>query len=186
MPQLDKYIFFNHVITLTIFFTLIYMFIRKDVVTNISLINKYRKNILLDKICLDVKKLENPLKNIDKLPINSADVPYYHGIYSLEDFQQFNPTIDQSFERSNLRWEFTFVIFSFISPIAVENVFKNYVKKMVNNLYIFSNLTKNALSNQLLTLFLNLTNRGLVFLNSSDLSETSDTEVIALKELIKD
>jgi hypothetical protein len=57
---------------------------------------------------------------------------------------------------------------------------------MVNNLYIFSNLTKNALSNQLLTLFLNLTNRGLVFLNSSDLSESSDTEIIALKELIKD
>jgi len=162
------------------------MFIRKDVVTNISLINKYRKNILFDKICLDVKKLENPLKNIDKLPLNSIDVPYYHGIYSLEDFQQFNPVIDQSFERSNLRWEFTFVIFSFISPIAVENVFKNYVKKMVNSLNIFSNLTKITLSHQLLTLFLNLTNRGLVFLNSSDLSDSSDVEIIALKELIKD
>ncbi len=162
------------------------MFIRKDVVTNISLINKYRKNILLDKICLDVKKLENPLKNIDRLPINSADVPYYHGIYSLEDFQEFNPTIEQSFERSNLRWEYTFVIFSFISPLAIENVFKNYVRKMINNLYIFSNLTKDVMSRQLLTLFLNLTNRGLVFLNSSNLSENSDIEIVAIKELLKD
>ena len=103
MPQLDKYIFFNHVITLTIFFTLIYMFLRKEVITNISLINKYRKNILLDKIFLDIKKLENPLKNIDKLPINSSDIPYYFSSYSLEDFKQFNPIIDESFEKSNLR-----------------------------------------------------------------------------------
>jgi hypothetical protein len=57
---------------------------------------------------------------------------------------------------------------------------------MVNSLNIFSNLTKIALSHQLLTLFLNLTNRGLVFLNSSDLSDSSDVEIIALKELIKD
>src|SRR4051812_36686109 len=103
MPQLDKYIFFNHVITLTIFFTLIYIFIRKDVVTNISLINKYRKNILLDKIFLDVKKVENPFKNIDKLSINSFDVPYYQAAYLLEDFQQFNSEIEESFERANLR-----------------------------------------------------------------------------------
>lgn len=57
---------------------------------------------------------------------------------------------------------------------------------MINNLYIFSNLTKSVLSNQLLTLFLNLTNRGLVFLKSADLSENSDMEVIALKELLKE
>jgi len=43
MPQLDKYIFFNHVITLTIFFCLIYIFIRKSVVPNISSTLKYRK-----------------------------------------------------------------------------------------------------------------------------------------------
>jgi len=186
MPQLDKYIFFNHVITLTIFFTLIYIFIRKDVVTNISLINKYRKNILLDKISLDVKKLENPLKNIDKLPINSLDVPYYHGIYSLEDFQQFNPAIQQSFERANLKWEYTFVIFSFISPIAIENVFKTYAKKMINNLYVFNNLGKSVMSTQLLRLFSNLTERGFVFLNSSYLSETSDMEIVNMKELIQE
>lgn len=57
---------------------------------------------------------------------------------------------------------------------------------MINNLYIFSNLTKNVLSTQLLTLFLNLTNRGLIFLNSADLSESSDIEIVTLKELIKD
>lgn len=43
MPQLDKYIFFNHVVTLTIFFCLIYIFIRKSVVPNISSTLKYRK-----------------------------------------------------------------------------------------------------------------------------------------------
>jgi len=43
MPQLDKYIFFNHIITLTIFFCLIYIFIRKSVVPNISSTLKYRK-----------------------------------------------------------------------------------------------------------------------------------------------
>ena len=43
MPQLDKSIFFNHVITLTIFFCLIYIFIRKSVVPNISSTLKYRK-----------------------------------------------------------------------------------------------------------------------------------------------
>lgn len=43
MPQLDKYIFFNHVVTLTIFFCLIYLFIRKDVIPQISTTLKYRK-----------------------------------------------------------------------------------------------------------------------------------------------
>ena len=43
MPQLDKYIFFNHVISLTIFFTLIYIFIRKSVVPEISSLLKFRK-----------------------------------------------------------------------------------------------------------------------------------------------
>lgn len=43
MPQLDKYIFFNHVVTLTIFFCLIYIFIRKSVVPQISTTLKYRK-----------------------------------------------------------------------------------------------------------------------------------------------
>ena len=97
MPQLDKYIFFNHVITLTVFFALIYLFLRRDVVTNISLINKYIKNIILDRITLDIKKMENPLKNIDKISIYTYDIPYYYGSYSLEDFQQFNPEIEKSF-----------------------------------------------------------------------------------------
>jgi hypothetical protein len=185
MPQLDKYIFFNHVITLTVFFTLIYLFLRRDVVTNISLINKYRKNIILDRITLDIKKMENPLKNIDKISIYTYDIPYYYGSYSLEDFQQFNPEIEKSFERSGLRWEFSFVIFSFFSPVGVENIFKNYVKRTVNTLYSFSHTTKSILSTQLFTLFFNLTNRGFAFLDVSDLTENSDSEVIQIKELIK-
>jgi hypothetical protein len=43
MPQLDKYIFFNHVVTLTIFFFLIYIFLRKSVIPQISTTLKYRK-----------------------------------------------------------------------------------------------------------------------------------------------
>lgn len=46
MPQLDKYIFFNHIVSLTIFFALIYVFIRKSVVPNISTVLKYRKKRL--------------------------------------------------------------------------------------------------------------------------------------------
>lgn len=42
MPQLDKYIFFNHVFYLTIFFFFIYIYIRKDVVPSFSTIIKYR------------------------------------------------------------------------------------------------------------------------------------------------
>lgn len=43
MPQLDKYIFFNQIIYLTFFFTLIYMYIRGTVVPKISTLLKYRK-----------------------------------------------------------------------------------------------------------------------------------------------
>ena len=42
MPQLDKYIFFNHVISLTIFFGLIYIFIRKSVIPELSTVFKFR------------------------------------------------------------------------------------------------------------------------------------------------
>jgi len=48
MPQLDKYIFFNHVISLTIFFALIYIFIRKSVVPEISTLLKFRKKKLAE------------------------------------------------------------------------------------------------------------------------------------------
>jgi hypothetical protein len=46
MPQLDKYIFFEHVISLTIFFFLIYIFIRGVAVPKISMTLKYRKKRL--------------------------------------------------------------------------------------------------------------------------------------------
>jgi ATP synthase subunit 8 len=185
MPQLDKYIFFNHVITLTIFFTLIYMYIRRNVVTNISLINKYRKNILFDKIFLHIKKLENPLKINNTLALNFEDVPYYQETYSLEDFKKFDPYIDEFFRKANLRWEFTFIVFSFISPLAIENLFKNYVKLLNTNLFNFINLTKNVLSLQVIKLFSNLIKPAHIKLNSLDLTENLDIEVIALKELIK-
>jgi hypothetical protein len=42
-----------------------------------------------------------------------------------------------------------------------------------------------VLSTQLFTLFLNLTNRGFSFLNTSDLTENSDSEIIEIKELVK-
>lgn len=58
MPQLDKYIFFNHIISLTIFFFLIYVFIRKSVVPEISTVLKYRKK----KIELFSKQINNSEK----------------------------------------------------------------------------------------------------------------------------
>ena len=57
MPQLDKYIFFNHVISLTIFFFLIYIFIRGSVVPEISTLLKYRKK-KLDFFSSELKEYE--------------------------------------------------------------------------------------------------------------------------------
>lgn len=42
MPQLDKYIFFNQIIYLIVFFTLIYIFLRGTVIPKMSTILKYR------------------------------------------------------------------------------------------------------------------------------------------------
>ncbi len=80
MPQLDKYIFFNHVFYLTIFFFLIYIYIRKNVVTNFSTIIKYRnkktellsqdseyKTILIFWNSFFEKKLKNYLINVIKV-----------------------------------------------------------------------------------------------------------------------
>jgi len=46
MPQLDKYIFFNHVISLTIFFALIYIFVRQSIVPELSTLLKFRRKKL--------------------------------------------------------------------------------------------------------------------------------------------
>lgn len=46
MPQLDKYIFFNHVISFTAFFSLIYLYLRKHVVPEVSSILKFRRKKL--------------------------------------------------------------------------------------------------------------------------------------------
>lgn len=43
MPQLDKYIFFNQIVYLTFFFSLIYIYIRGTVVPKLSTLLKYRK-----------------------------------------------------------------------------------------------------------------------------------------------
>ena len=43
MPQLDKYIFFNQIISLTIFFFLIYIYVLKTLVPKLSAALKYRR-----------------------------------------------------------------------------------------------------------------------------------------------
>jgi hypothetical protein len=184
MPQLDKYIFFNHVITLTIFFALIYMYIRKNVVTNISLVNKYRKNILFDKIYLHIKKLENPLKSNNSLSISIKNIPYYQETYSLDDFKQFNPYIEDFFKKANLRWQFTFVVFSFISSVAIENLFKNYGKFLSTRFSNFINSTEKVYFKQLINLFFNLNNFSFTRLNCLDLTENLDSEIILVKDSI--
>lgn len=60
MPQLDKYIFFNHVISLTIFFFLIYIFIRQSVIPEISTLLKFRKK-KLEEIAAELDNYENCL-----------------------------------------------------------------------------------------------------------------------------
>lgn len=66
MPQLDKYIFFNHVVSLTIFFGLIYIFIRKSVVPELSTLVKYRKKRLT--------LFNTQLENYEKLLVFSKGV----------------------------------------------------------------------------------------------------------------
>jgi hypothetical protein len=161
------------------------MYIRKNVVTNISLINKYRKNILFDKIYLHIKKLENPVKSNNNLSISIQNVPYYQQTYSLEDFKQFNPYIEEFFKKANLRWQFTFVVFSFTSSVAIENLFKNYVKFLSISFFTFINLTKKVYSKQLLNLFFNLNKSTLIKLNFLDLTENLDSEIILIKDFIK-
>lgn len=161
------------------------MYIRKNVIPNISLINKYRKNILFDKIYLHIKKLENPLKNNNVLSMNFENVPYYQENYSLEDFKQFNPHIDEFFKKGELRWQFTFVVFSFIYSLATETLFKSYVKLLNNNFFVFINLTKKIFSIQIIKLFFNLIKHTSIKLNSLDLAENLDIEIVPLKELIK-
>ena len=66
MPQLDKYIFLNHVVSLTIFFALIYIFIRKSVVPEISTLLKFRKKKLIEftEELADYEKLLNFSKSM--------------------------------------------------------------------------------------------------------------------------
>lgn len=46
MPQLDKYIFLNQILSLTIFFLLLYIYIRNTIVPTISKLLKYRRKKL--------------------------------------------------------------------------------------------------------------------------------------------
>lgn len=59
MPQLDKYIYLNHVITLTVFFGLIYMFLRQSVIPYTSTTLKYRAK--------KTKKVSGELDSLDKV-----------------------------------------------------------------------------------------------------------------------
>ena len=48
MPQLDKYMFLDSVVGLSIFFVLIYVFIRQWVIPEISTVFKFRKKKLIE------------------------------------------------------------------------------------------------------------------------------------------
>jgi len=72
MPQLDKYIFFNQIITFTFFFGLIYIYVRGTVVPEMSKILKYRKKKieLLNKQIVGYNKF---LENSNSYCVNTAN-----------------------------------------------------------------------------------------------------------------
>ncbi len=86
MPQLDKYIFFNHVVTLTIFFFLVYMYLRKSVIPHISSTLKYRKK----RINLFNTELENYKKVYDYSKIDFEDKSKN---FSIKSFDNLNKLI---------------------------------------------------------------------------------------------
>lgn len=105
MPQLDKYIFFNHVVSLTIFFALIYVFIRKSVVPEISTTLKYRKKrlILFNNQISGYDKLLNYSKTIfdkkgkifvDKLLENIIKIASF---YNKESLNQLSTIYNKNF-----------------------------------------------------------------------------------------
>lgn len=105
MPQLDKYIFFNHVVSLTIFFALIYVFIRKSVVPEISTTLKYRKKrlILFNSQIAGYDKLLNYSKTIfdkkgkifvDKLLENVIKISSF---YNKESLKQLSTIYNKNF-----------------------------------------------------------------------------------------
>lgn len=84
MPQLDKYIFFNHVVTLTIFFFLVYMYLRKSVIPHISSTLKYRKK----RIDLFNTELENYKKVYEYSKIDFEDKSKNFSIKSLDNLNK--------------------------------------------------------------------------------------------------
>lgn len=105
MPQLDKYIFFNHVVSLTIFFALIYVFIRKSVVPEISTTLKYRKKrlVLFNSQIAGYDKLLNFSKTIfdkkgkvfvDKLLENVIKISSF---YNKESLKQLSTIYNKNF-----------------------------------------------------------------------------------------
>jgi hypothetical protein len=64
MPQLDKFTYFNQIIYLTIFFSLIYIYIRGTVVPNFSTLLKFRKK-KINSIFINIKNDTNHLELIN-------------------------------------------------------------------------------------------------------------------------
>lgn len=93
MPQLDKYIFFEHVISLTIFFFLIYVFIRGIAVPKISTTLKYRKK----RLALFNEQLANYVKLLN---FSKATFDKKSKSYILTLLTSFNK-ISKFYERSS-------------------------------------------------------------------------------------
>ena len=93
MPQLDKYIFFNHVVTLTIFFFLVYMYLRKSVIPQISSTLKYRKK----RINLFNTELENYKKIYE---FSKVDFENKSKNFSIKSFEGLDKLINFYNKRS--------------------------------------------------------------------------------------
>ena len=80
MPQLDKYIFFNHVVTLSVFFFLVYVYLRGSVIPYISSTLKYRKK----RVNLFTNELENYTKTYDSTKIGFETISKNFNIKNFE------------------------------------------------------------------------------------------------------
>jgi len=114
MPQLDKYIFFNQIVSLTIFFSLIYIYIRSTVIPKMSGLLKYRKKkleLLNEQIAgynkiLDNSKFYNNTKGLDYTNIVSQNLTSINSYYQKKSSSQlanlYNEIINLKNENSIL------------------------------------------------------------------------------------
>ncbi len=118
MPQLDKYIFFNHVVSLTIFFSLIYIYLRKHVVPELSSVLKFRRKKL--------SYITNALSSFEK-GLNLSKT-----LFEKKSKQYINLITTKS---NNLIINFNELLSSQVLDIYTKNISAVKSSKLINQIY---------------------------------------------------